>query len=127
MDFTSSDIALRVRSTRADQSASAFKKIFASDPGFLFQLMLCLPLIAAGAVLHLNAIQWILVGFVTILFLVAGVFRTASLLQIRWDTSITEFHATRIRCMGNALVTITAGLSLITYMFVFVPRILVML
>ena len=127
MDYTAPNIAIQVRSSAPGHSMGALRMVLAADPGLALQLMLTIPIIAAGVILQLNVIQWVLVTFVTLLFLVAGVFRTASLLQIGRDTSITEFHASRIRCMGNALVTVTAGLSLLTYMFVFVPCVVAML
>ncbi|MFH0758522.1 MAG: diacylglycerol kinase [Bacteroidota bacterium] len=127
MDFTAPNITLQARPTALDHSDSAIKKVFANDPGLVLQLLLVIPIIAAGILLGINALQWVLVSFVTLLFLVAGVFRTAALLQINQDRSITEFHASRIRSMGNALVTVTAGLSLITYLFVFVPQVVQML
>ena len=85
------------------------------------QLLLTIPVIAAGIILQMNMLQWFLVIFVTLLFLVAGVFRTAALLQIHHEPSMTPFQVSRIKSMGNALVAVTAGLSLITYLLVFLP------
>ncbi len=127
MDFSQTDYALEARTGILQNILSALRKVFVFDPGLTAQLMLTIPIIAGGIVLHLNAVQWLLVIFVTLLFLVAGIFRTAAMLQMRQDSSITPFHATRIRLMGNSLVVITAGLSLFTYLLVFIPRILVML
>jgi len=127
MDFSQTDYALRARTGILQNILSALRKVFVFDPGLTAQLMLTIPIIAGGIVLHLNAVQWLLVIFVTLLFLVAGIFRTAAMLQMRHDSSITPFHATRIKLMGNSLVVITAGLSLFTYLLVFIPRILVML
>ena len=87
------------------------------------QLLLTIPVVAAGIALHMNAVQWIVIVFVTLLFLVAGIFRTAALLQINHDRSLTRFQISRIKSMGNAIVAVTAGLSLLTYMVVFVPKI----
>jgi diacylglycerol kinase len=125
MEITHPEIALQAPSSALRNTGSAIKKIFAADPAMAAQLCLTIPIIATGIALQMNALQWILVAFVTILFLMAGIFRTAALLQTRHDKSLTPFHVNRIRCMGNAIVTLTAGLSLITYLLIFVPLILV--
>lgn len=124
MNYTQPEIALQSASTPVRKSGSAFATILRNDPSLVLQLLLTLPVIFGGILLHLNAVQWILVAFVTLLYLVAFVMRTAALLQIRIDTSLTAFHVNRIKSMGNAILTITAGVSLITYMLVFVPCIL---
>jgi hypothetical protein len=102
---------------------SALKKIFAADYGLVFQTAAIIPIVGASIVIQLNIIQWVLVLSVTLLFLICGVFRTASLLQIKRDRSLNAFQVSRIKCMGNALITITAALSLFTYMMVFIPAI----
>lgn len=127
MDFSQPDYALQARPAVLQNVLSGLKKVFASDPGLTLQLILTIPIIAGGIVLQLNTVQWVLVILVTLLFLIAGIFRTAALLQIRNDSSITPFQSTRIRLMGNTLVMITAGLSLFTYLLIFIPRITVML
>jgi diacylglycerol kinase len=127
MDFSHPDYALQARPNVLQNILSGLRKVFASDPGLTLQIILAIPVIAGGIVLQLNAVQWVLVIFVTLLFLVAGIFRTAALLQIRNDSSITPFQASRIRLMGNSLVVIAAGLSLLTYLLVFIPRIIQML
>ncbi len=73
--------------------------------------------------MQLNTIQWVLVVLVTLLFIVAGVFRRAALLQVERQASLSDFHQGRIRSMGNAIVMLTAGISLLTYLLIFVPRI----
>ena len=123
MDISHPDYTLQASSSTLQNVLGGLRKVFISDPGLTLQVFLTIPIIIGGIVLQLNVIQWVLILVVTLLFLMAGVFRTASLLQIKNDTSVTPFHVTRIKCMGNALVTITAGLSLFTYMMVFVPRI----
>jgi len=124
MNYTQSDITLQTRSTTLQKTGSALARITSQDPGLVLQLLLTLPVITGGILFHLNVIQWILVGFVTLLYLGACVMRTASLLQIKHDNSLSTFQISRIKCMGNALLTITAGLSLITYLLVFVPAIM---
>lgn len=123
MDISHPDYTLQASPSALQNVLDGLRKVFISDPGLTLQVFLTIPIIVGGIVLQLNVIQWVLILIVTALFLMAGVFRTASLLQIKNDTSVTPFHITRIKCMGNALVTITAGLSLFTYLMVFVPRI----
>jgi diacylglycerol kinase len=127
MDYSQPDYAFQARPGVLQNILSALRKVFVSDPGLTAQLIFTVPIIAGGIVLQLNTLQWVLVILVTLLFLVAGVFRTAALLQLRNDSSITHYQATRIRLMGNTLVMITAGLSMLTYLLVFIPRILVIL
>ena len=100
------------------------RKVFVSDPGLTLQIFLTIPIVAAGMVLHLSVLQWILVIFTTLIFLVAGIFRTAAILQTSSDTSLSAFQASRIRSMGNALVAIASAISLLTYALVFVPRVI---
>lgn len=124
MNYTQPEIALQSASTPMRKSGSAFSTILRNDPSLVLQLLLTLPVIFGGILLHLNAVQWILVSFGTLLYLGACVMRTAALLQISHDTSLTPFHISRIKSMGNAILAITAGVSLITYMLVFVPEIM---
>ncbi len=124
MNYTQPEITLQSDSTTVRKSGSAFGTILRNDPSLVLQLLLTLPVIFGGILLHLNAVQWILVSFGTLLYLGACVMRTAALLQISHDTSLTPFHISRIKAMGNAILAITAGVSLITYMLIFVPEIL---
>ena len=71
--------------------------------------------------------QWLLVVLVTLLFLVAGVCRTAAILQVKNDASLSAFQIARIKALGNILVTVTAGISLFTYLLIFVPKIIQLL
>lgn len=123
MEYTHPDIAVQANPTGLQKTGYALRKVFSSDAGLLLQLLLTIPVVAAGIALHMNAVQWIVIVFVTLLFLVAGIFRTAALLQINHDRSLTRFQISRIKSMGNAIVAVTAGLSLLTYMVVFVPKI----
>lgn len=124
MDYTHPNITIRAEQTSLLQRDSSIKKLFSADPAITAQLFLTLPVIGAGMIFHLSVLQWILVAFVTLLFLLAGIFRTAALHQVKTDKKVTKFEASRIRCMGNAIVTITAGVSFMTYLLVFIPRIL---
>jgi diacylglycerol kinase len=121
MNYTEANVAVQAAPTRIERTPSPLVRVLKNDPGLLLHLLLVLPVIFGGFLLHINVIQWVLVGFVTILYLVASVMRTAALIQINHDRSLTAFHIRRIKSMGNAIVTITAGLSLITYMLVFLP------
>lgn len=121
MDYTQPEIAIQARPSTLQKTGNALRKIFAQDQGLVLQLLLTIPVILAGIILHVSVIQWFLVAFVTLLFLVAGIFRTAALLQIHHEPTITPFQISRIKSMGNALVAVTAGLSLITYLLVFIP------
>jgi diacylglycerol kinase len=123
MDYGQSTLSLPIKPSSTQHVLNGVRKVFVSDPGLTLQLLLTLGLIAGGIALQLTALQWVLVGFVTFLFLMAGVFRRATLLQISRDQSISSFQVSRIKCMGNAIVTIMAGISLLTYLMVFIPKI----
>ena len=124
MNYTQADFTVKATPATLQKSGSPIGTILRHDPSLVLQLLLTLPVIFGGILLHLNAVQWILVGFVSLLYLGAVVMRTAALLQTKIDTSLTTFHIRRIKAMGNAILSITAGISLITYMLVFVPLIL---
>lgn len=123
MDFSQPDYALQARPSTLQNILVGLRKILTNDPGLNLQLFLSIPIIAGGIVLHLNAVQWVLILFVTLLFFVAGILRRAALLQVGRNTTLSAFQESRIKCMGNAIVMLTAGISLLTYMLVFVPRI----
>jgi len=127
MDYGQLDYTLQARSSTLQNVLGGLRKVFISDPALTLQLALTIPVIVAGIVLQMNAVQWMLIIFVTLLFLVAGIFRTAALLQIDRNTSLSSFQASRIKSMGTAIVVITAGLSLFTYLMVFVPKIITLL
>ncbi len=124
MNYTQANVTLGATPVPLRKSGSALGTILKHDPSLVLQLLLTLPVIFGGILLHLNAVQWILVGFVTFLYLGAVVMRTAAILQTKVDSSLTLFHIRRIKAMGNAILSITAGISMITYMLVFVPLIL---
>ena len=124
MNYTTPELTLHSAPAKSRKKGSALASILRKDPSLVLQLLLTLPVIFGGILLNLNALQWILVGFVTLLYLAAFVMRTAALLQINHDTSLTAFHISRIKAMGNAILGITAGVSLLTYMLVFVPLVM---
>ncbi len=123
MDFSHPDYTFQARSSTPQNILAGLRKILTNDPGLNLQLFLSIPIIAGGIVLHLNAIQWVLIFIVTLLFFVAGILRRAAMLQVNRDTNLSGFQESRIKCMGNAIVMLTAGISLLTYMLVFVPKI----
>ena len=124
MNYTQPEISLEASPASQGKTGSAFRSILRHDPSLILQLLLTLPVIFGGVLLHLNVTQWILVGFVTLLYLAAFAMRTAALIQISHDPSLTLFHISRIKAMGNGILSITAGASLITYMVIFVPLIM---
>lgn len=127
MDFSQTEYTLPAGTSTLQNVAGGLRKVFVSDPGLTLQLLLTIPVVAAGMVLHLSALQWVLVVFTTLIFLVAGIFRTAAILQTSSDTSLSAFQVSRIRSMGNALVVIASAISLLTYAMVFIPRIIQLL
>ena len=127
MDYIHPDIAFQARSSSPQNVLSGLRKVFNSDPGLTFQILLIIPLIAGGVVLQLNALQWTLTMLVSLLFVIAGVFRKAALLQISHDANCSAFHVSRIKAMGNAIVAIAGGISLLTYLLIFVPKIIALI
>jgi diacylglycerol kinase len=124
MDYAHPEIVLQAHPSPAAKTLQALRKVFASDPGLILQFFLTIPIFAGGIILHMNILQWVLVTLVTLLFLMAGIFRTAAILQVGHDRSVNAFEASRIHYMGNALVVVTAGLSLTTYLLIFIPKII---
>ncbi|MEN8201059.1 MAG: diacylglycerol kinase [Bacteroidota bacterium] len=127
MDISHSDFAIQARSSSPQNVSNGLRKVFMNDAELHVQLFFTIPIVAGGIILHLNAVQWFLVSLVTLLFLVVGIFRTASMLQIKNNSSLSTFQVTRIKAMGNTLVTLTAGISFFTYLLVFVPKIIQLL
>lgn len=126
MEFTHPEALIQARSLtlRRNRKVDALKKIFSSDPAVSAQLLLLIPVFAAGIVFNLSVLQWFLVVPVTLLAAVCGIFRAAALLQVKRDAKMTPFHASRVRMMGNAIVTLSGGISLLVYLLVFIPAIL---
>lgn len=127
MEYSHPHSAFQSRSFGLSERTSALRKIFVNDPGIAFQLILCPTIFAGGFIFHLSILQWILVIAVTMLCLMAGICRTASILQINRDPEIPDFHKNRIKAMGTMMVTLTAFISLVTYLLVFVPVIIPLL
>jgi hypothetical protein len=123
MDLLYPETALQTRPPKLQNVLSAIGKIYRFDPDLVIQLLLTVLVVVALIVFPTNFVQWFLVMLVTVIYLIAGLFRAAALLQIRHDPSLTPFQVSRIKCMGNMLVTVTAALSLMTYLLVFVPLI----
>ena len=127
MDFTHPDYTIQARPASSQNVSKGLRKVFVNDPALHVQLFFIIPIVAGGIILHLNAIQWFLIILVSAIFLMAGICRTAAMMQIKNDSSLSTFQVTRIKIMGNALVAITSGISLFTYLMVFVPRIIPLL
>jgi hypothetical protein len=128
MDISHPDFAIQSRSIEPQQISKGLRKVFFNDLELHLQLFAVIPIVAGGIILQLNVVQWFLVILVTALFLAAGVCRTAAMLQIRQDdVSLSPVQVTRIRALGNTLVTITAGISFFTYLLIFVPKIIQLL
>lgn len=124
MNYSHPDYAFQATASSPRNISNSLQRIFVKAPEVHVQLFSIIPVIAGGIILNLSAVQWLLVILVSGLFIGAGICRTASMLQVKKDSSMTPFHVTRIKAMGNALLTITAGISLFTYMLVFVPKII---
>ncbi len=124
MDFSHPDYTFQATSSSPRNISNSLHAVFFKDPELRVQLFFIIPVIAGGIILNLSAIQWSLVVLVSALFIGAGICRTASMLQVKKDPSLTPFHVTRIKAMGNVLLTITAGISLFTYMLIFVPKVI---
>ena len=124
MDISHPDYTFQASTSSPRNISNSLHTVFFKDPELHVQLFFIIPVIAGGIILNLSAIQWFLVVLVSALFMGVGICRTASMLQVKKDPSLTPFHVTRIKAMGNALLTITAGISLFTYMLVFVPKII---
>ena len=127
MEYSYPPAVLQSRNFGLSERERALRKIFVNDPGIAIQMILCPIVLTGGFIFHLSILQWILVIAVTLLCMVAGICRTAALLQLDRDPEIPDFQRSRIRAMGTMLVTLTAFISLVTYMLVFVPVIIPLL
>ena len=92
MEFSHSEYAIQTRYSVLQNILRGLRRVFAADPGLTAQLLLTLPIIAGGIVLNLSTLQWILTIAVTLFYIVAVLFRGASLLQLKSDPSISSFH-----------------------------------
>lgn len=127
MDISHPDFAIQSPSIEAQSIGSGLRKVFFRDVELHIQLFATIPIVAGGIILQLNVVQWILVILVTALFLVAGVCRSAAMLQVKNDHSLSTNQVNRIKAMGNTLVTLTAGISFFTYLLIYVPKIIQLL
>lgn len=123
MDVSHLEYPIQERSFSVHNTLKGIRKVFHSDPAPGLQLLLLVVIVSAGIVLQLNALQWTLISIVSLVFLVTGIFRTAALLQIQQEPMLSPFQASRIKWMGNGLVSISAGISLLTYLLIFIPKI----
>ena len=122
MDYSHPDIAIQARPASPYSLLSGLRKIFLHDRSLTFQLFLMPVVVAAGIALELSLLQWALILIVTLMFLLAGVFRRAALLQVEQSRSYSPFQVSRITAMGNGIVALTGGILMLTYLLVFVPR-----
>ncbi len=127
MDYLHPDIAIQAGTASSSSILSGLRKIFTQDRSLTFQLVLMPMLAAAGITLQISFLQWTVVVIVTLIFLLAGIFRRAALLQVEQDLSYSPFQVSRIRLMGNAIVAVTGGILLLTALLIFVPRLTPML
>jgi len=56
-------------------------------------------------------------------FLFTGFYRNAAHLVAIYDDSISWGQAIRIKAMSNIIVTFTAGITLFSFLMIFVPKI----
>ena len=121
MNVTTSNAAIQAEIYSTSGTRGPIRSLLGRDPNLILQILLAFPIIAGGIVLHINAVQWILVSSVTFFYVAACILRSAAIIQISREKKMASFHASRIRCLGNGMVTITAGISLLTYLLVFGP------
>lgn len=99
------------------------RRIATDDGIFLFQSLFTIFVIAAGIILHLNLLQWVLVAILSSALLTMGFYRNAAYLLTSYDESISWDQGLRIRAMSNILLTFTAGFAFFSYLMIFVPKI----
>ncbi len=99
------------------------KKIFADDRGVFLPLLFTVVVISAGIFLKLNFLQWTIVSILSLALLTMGMYRSAANLLTIYDQSISLDQGIRIRAMGTFLVAFTAGVSIFTYLIIFMPKI----
>ncbi len=99
------------------------RRIATDDGSFLLQLLFTLVVISGGVFLHLNVLQWTAVALLSSFFLFTGFYRSAAHLLASYDDSITRDQAIRIKAMSNLVVTFTAGITIFSFLIIFVPKI----
>lgn len=99
------------------------RRIATDDGIFLLQSLFTVLIIAAGILLHLNLMQWVLVALLSSALLTMGFYRNAVYLLTSYDESISWDQGLRIRAMSNMLLTFTAGVAFFSYLMIFVPMI----
>ncbi|PID91237.1 MAG: hypothetical protein CSA96_09390 [Bacteroidetes bacterium] len=101
---------------------SGVVKVLQKDPGLIVQLFFLIPAISGGIIVGLSAAQWLGLLVSTLLFVMAGICRTAANLQLDADAETDSSMGRKIRNTGNVFVAMTGGLAMFTYLVVFVPR-----
>ena len=99
------------------------RRIATDDGSFLLQLLFTIAVISAGVLLQLNVLQWVVVAILSFIFLSTGFYRSAAHLLTSYDDSITWDQAVRIKAMSNIVVTFTAGITIFSFLMIFVPKI----
>ncbi len=99
------------------------RKLFTKDGSLGLMLLLTMGIVFMGIFLNLSGLQWVIVGIVTAILLSIGIYRSAAILLLNHDHSISSGQAIRIRAMSNFLMLITAGISFFAYLIIFMPKI----
>ena len=99
------------------------KRIATDDGSFLLQMLLTVIVVSVGIFLRLTVLQWTVVALLTFGFLFSGFYRSAAHLLTTYDNSISREQAIRIKAISNIFVTFTAGITLFSYLLIFVPKI----
>jgi diacylglycerol kinase len=99
------------------------RRIATDDGSILLQLLFTIAVISAGIFLQINVLQWTAVALLSSFFLFTGFYRSAIHLVAIYDDSITRDQAIRIKAMSNLVVTFTAGITIFSFLMIFMPKI----
>ncbi len=99
------------------------RRIATDDGSFLLQLLFTIAVISAGIFFQLNVLQWAAVALLSSFFLFTGFYRSAAHLLASYDDSITWDQAVRIKAMSNIVVAFTAGITIFSFLMIFMPKI----
>jgi hypothetical protein len=97
--------------------------LLTGDGSIVLMLLFTMGIIFTGIFLNLNGLQWTIVGVISAFLLFIGIYRSAAILLLNHDRSISSGQAIRIRAMSNALMAITGGISFFAYLIIFMPKI----
>ena len=99
------------------------RKLLTDDGSIVLMILFTLGIIFSGIFLNLNGLQWVIVGIISTILLSIGIYRSAAILLLNHDRSISSGQAIRIRAMSNVLMLITGGISFFAYLIIFMPKI----